>query len=147
MPHERWPRTVMPHLNTLRKAITRLVEWGAGALYLLTMLFVLVLAGLLAKGVILHLVRATSYASLVSLLNPVLTIMMLAELLHTIAWAIRTHHLPLRPLLALVFIAILRHAVVMASTTRLDSRDALATLIGLVVLSLLLAKTPARDAD
>ena len=137
----------MPHLNTLRKTITRLVEWGAGALYLLTMLFVLVLAALLTKDLIQHLVHATSYASLVSLLNPMLTIMMLAELLHTIAWAIRTHHLPLRPLLALVFIAILRHAVVMASTSSLDSRDALATLIGLVALSILLAKMPAQDVD
>ena len=137
----------MPHLNTLRHTITRLVEWGAGTLYLLTMLFVLALAVLLAKNLIHHLVNAASYSSLVNLLNPVLTIMMLAELLHTIAWAIRTHHLPLRPLLALVFIAVLRHAVVMASTTRLDSRDALATLIGLVVLSILLAKVPAQDAD
>ncbi|MCL5116335.1 MAG: phosphate-starvation-inducible PsiE family protein [Firmicutes bacterium] len=137
----------MLHLNSLRSTITRLVEWGAGGLYLLTMLFVLVVAALLAKDLILHLLRATSYASLVSLLNPLLTIMMLAELLHTIALAIRTHHLPLRPLLALVFIAILRHAVVMASTTRLDTRDALATLIGLVVLSILMVKMPAQDAD
>lgn len=137
----------LPHIP-LRQTITRLVEWGAGAVYLMTVLFVLALAGLLANQLIHQLLRAHTTQALIGLLDPLLILMMLAELLHTIALVIRTHHLPLKPLLALVFMAVLRHGVVLASTAPLASWDAAATLIGLIVLSLILVNLPAQqDAD
>ena len=73
--------------------------------------------------------------------------MVLAELLHTLSLTIRTHHLPLRPLLALVFMALVRHAVVLTAAPSLATANTAATFVLLVGLGLLLAKMPGRDAD
>lgn len=125
----------------------RLIESGVSALYLLTVLFVLAFAVVLARHLVQGLFRVGDPRALLTLMDPLLMLMMLAELLHTIALTLRTRHLPLRPLLALVFIAVLRHAVVLASTASIASIDAGATLTGLIVLSLLLVNLPAHDLD
>lgn len=132
---------------TGNNGINRLVEWAVGALYLLTVLFVLALAGKMALAVLHRLMLAATPAAIIRLLDPLLVLMMLAELLHTVALVLQTHHLPLRPLLALVFMAVLRHAVVLASTMTLASVNAAATLAGLVILTVLLLNIPSHDAD
>ncbi|NMP25027.1 phosphate-starvation-inducible PsiE family protein [Sulfobacillus harzensis] len=91
----------------IRHTINRLIEWGVSTLYLLTVLFVLAFAAVLARHLMQGLFRAGDPRALLRLLDPLLMLMMLAELLHTIALTLRTRHLPLRPLLALVFIAVL----------------------------------------
>lgn len=139
----RWSTSAAP----VRHTIDRLVEWGAGALYLLTVLLVLGVSGRLAAHLIPALARARSSVALMGLLDPILLLMMLAELLHTVALTLKTHHLPLRPLMALVFMAVLRHTVVLTSTGSLASVDAAMSLGGLVALSLLLWRLPNHDAD
>ncbi len=124
-----------------------LIEWGASLLYGLSVLFVFGLAIRATAYLGDHLVNAETYSGILTLLDPVMFLMMLAELLHTLALTIRTHHLPLRPLLALIFMALVRHAVVLASTASLATMGAAATALGIVLLTVLLIKIPSHDAD
>jgi uncharacterized membrane protein (DUF373 family) len=104
-----------------RPWVIRLLTWGTDALYILAILAVL---------------------------DPILLLIMLAELLHTLTLTIQTHHLPLKPLLALVWIALIRHGVVLAAlAASLATANAAATLAGIVILSAALAFLPAQDAD
>ena len=124
-----------------------LVEWGSILLYGLSVLFVFGLAIHTTVYLGYHLVFTQTYAGILTLLDPVMFLMMLAELLHTLALAIRTHHLPLRPLLTVIFMAVIRHAMVLASTSSLATADAAATAVGIVLLIGLLLKIPNHDAD
>ncbi len=136
--------TARTPLHTL---LDNLIEWSAASLYLIAVLFVIALAIRTVGWMISHLVLSWSYSGVLTLLDPLLFLLMLAELLHTLAITLKTHHLPLRPLLALIFMALLRHGVVLASTTHLNTGNAFATLIGLLIFTVLLEKVPSHDAD
>lgn len=133
--------------SPMRPLVNRLTRWGVDAVYLLTVIAVLALAGRVVYSIIEILWHAPSYSAIVDVLDPLLFLLMLAELLHTILMALQTHHLPLRPLLALVLMAVLRHGVVLASTSALDTWNAAATLGGLFALTGLLAKLSSHNAD
>ncbi|WP_053959534.1 phosphate-starvation-inducible PsiE family protein [Sulfobacillus thermosulfidooxidans] len=133
--------------SPIRHVVNRLIIWGADGVYFLTVLCVLALSIRVVAGITKILWFAPSYAAMLSALDPLLLLLMLAELLHTVALTLQNHHLPLRPLLALIFIAVLRHGVVLASTMSLASWNAGATLLGILALSFLLAQIPPQNAD
>lgn len=139
--------TPMPTASPMRQVVNRITSWAVDGVYLLTVVCVLALAVRVVASIVRILWHAPSYAAILAVLDPLLFLLMLAELLHTIALALQTHHLPLRPLLALVLMAVLRHGVVLASTSALDTWNAGATLFGLFALSGLLARISAHDAD
>ncbi len=136
-----------PMASPIRQWVNHLIDWGADGLYLLTVLCVLALSFRIVSNIIRILWRDPSYMEILSVLDPLLLLLMLAELLHTVALTLRTHHLPLRPLMALAFMAVLRHGVVLASTVSLASWNACATLLGLLALGTLLARLPAHNED
>lgn len=114
---------------------------------------VLIGTGLLAATILLLLVRSLwtgpwSYAHLLTLLDPVLLLLMLAELLHSVSLALSTHHLPLKPFLALLWLATVRRLLVLITTA---STFPLATIgplfVGLLILSAVLVLLPAQSAD
>lgn len=131
-------------LHRARHSLDQVIEWIASALYALAVLAALALATRTAIYFAFRVLGA-GYPQILLLLDPVLFLMMLAELLHTLSMAIRTHHLPLRPLVALVFMALVRHAVVLTAASSLATPDAAATMVGLVILVVLLGRLPARD--
>ncbi|PSR25545.1 MAG: hypothetical protein C7B43_16700 [Sulfobacillus benefaciens] len=131
-----------------RPWVIRLLQWSTDALYGLGVLSILGVAVHVMAVIGGLLIRPISYTALLTVLDPVLLLVMLAELLHTMTLAIQTHHLPLKPVLALLWLALVRHGVVMAATaSSLATATAGATLGGVVVLSGLLALLPAHDAD
>lgn len=116
-----------------------LVEWGSILLYALAVLFVFGLA-VRTTGYLGHrLVSLQTYSGILTLLESVMFLMMLAALLHPLALAIRTLPLPLRSLRTLIFIAVIRNAVVRASTAPLPTAGAA---VGIAVLIGLLLKIP-----
>ena len=132
-----------------RPWVIRLLQWSTDALYGLGVLGILAMAGHVG-GVIVHLLweQSPSYSQLLTALDPLLLLVMLAELVHTMTLAIQTHHLPLKPVLALLWLALVRHGVVLATTAAsLATANAGATLGGIVMLSILLAFLPTQDAD
>ncbi len=130
-------------LHRARHSLDQAIEWAASSLYALAVFGGLALAGRAALYVVVR-VLWMPYPHVLSLLDPVLFLMVLAELLHTLCLTIRTHHLPLRPLLALVFMALVRHAIVLTVGSSLATPDAAATMVGLVILVVLLGRLPAR---
>ncbi|PSR29378.1 MAG: hypothetical protein C7B43_08535 [Sulfobacillus benefaciens] len=136
-----------PSASPMRRLVQRVIKWSADGLYLLTVMSVLALA-VRVVTVIAHKIMATHpYPAVLSSLDPILTLLMLAELLHTVVLTFKTRHLPVKPLLALVWIALLRHGVVLATTTSLASANAVVTLVSVVILSVVLVYLPAHDAD
>ena len=136
-------------VSPTRPWVIRLLQWSTDALYGLGVLSILAVA-VHVVAVIVHLLwmRSPSYAQLLTALDPILLLVMLAELVHTMTLAIQTHHLPLKPVLALLWLALVRHGVVMAATvSSLATANAGSTLGGIVVLSVLLAFLPTHDAD
>ena len=99
--------TPMPTASPMRQVVNRITSWAVDGVYLLTVVCVLALAVRVVASIVRILWHAPSYAAILAVLDPLLFLLMLAELLHTIALALQTHHLPLRPLLALVLMAVL----------------------------------------
>ncbi|MCL4318343.1 MAG: phosphate-starvation-inducible PsiE family protein [Firmicutes bacterium] len=133
--------------SPMRRLVQRVISWSADGLYLLTVISVIALAVRVMAAVIHKIVVLKAYPAPLASLDPILTLLMLAELLHTVVLTLQTRHLPIKPLLALVWIALLRHGVVLATTTSLASANAVVTLLGVVVLSIVLVYLPRHDAD
>lgn len=130
--------------SPIRPLVSRILLWGIDMLYLLAVLSVLWLAIHVISTVAQRLSMAPSpYDVLLTVLDPILLMMMLAELLHTIVVAFGTHRLPRQQLLALLWMALLRHAVVMTQTSlSIATPNAAATLSGLIILSMFLSDGP-----
>ncbi|MCL4493484.1 MAG: phosphate-starvation-inducible PsiE family protein [Firmicutes bacterium] len=130
--------------------ISRILIWGIDILYLLAVLSIFLLAGHVVAAIALRLSLShrSTYTVLLTALDPILLLVMLAELLHTIAVATQTHRLPKEQLMALLWMALLRHAVVLTQTApSLATPNAAATLGGLIVLTTLLGKRRRHGGD
>ncbi len=137
------PATSASSLSFVRSWVARILIWGIDILYFTAILGIFLLAIHVIGTVFYHLSLShqSTYAILLTVLNPILLLIMLAELLYTIASAIETHMVPLRQLIALLWMALVRHAVIMTQTApSLATPNAAATLAGLMVLSLWLGK-------
>ena len=135
--------TPISPVSPVRPWISRILIWGIDILYLLAVLSIFLLAGHVTDTVAqrLRLSHQSPYAVLLTVLDPILLLMMLAELLHTIGSAVETHRIPHRQLMALLWMALLRHAVVMTQTApSLATPNAAATLAGLIVLGIWLGR-------
>ncbi len=133
--------------SPMRQLVHRVINWSVDGLYLLTVMSVLALAVRVIAAIIHKILVVGAYPAPLSSLDPILTLLMLAELLHTVVLTLQTRHLPIKPLLALVWIALLRHGVVLATTTSLASSNAIVTLCGVVSLGVVLVYIPRHDAD
>ena len=131
----------------LHNILNHLLPWSIASLYIAAVLGVLALAWQTVHTIVSLFIAADSYPAILQLLDPILLLLLLAELLNTLTITLQSHHLPLRPLVALIFVALLRHGVILISTTTLATSNALATLIGIIVFAVLLQKLPARDID
>ncbi|WP_020374201.1 phosphate-starvation-inducible PsiE family protein [Sulfobacillus thermosulfidooxidans] len=117
--------------SPIRPLVLRMLLWGIDMLYLLAVFSVLWLAIHVISTLAQRLMAPSPYGVLLTVLDPILLMMMLAELLHTIVVAFGTHRLPRQQLLALLWMALLRHAVVMTQTaSSIATPNAAATNIG-----------------
>lgn len=143
MAHDSWAP-----VSPARPWILHLLHWSTDALYGLGILGILGVAVHIVWLLIRLLEHSVSYATLLTALDPLMLLLMLAELLHIMALAIQTHHLPLKPVLALIWLAFARHGVVLATTaSSLATANTAATFGGVVLFTMLLAWLHATDAD
>jgi hypothetical protein len=125
-----------------------MLHWSTDALYGLGLLGILGVAAHIVWLLIRLLGHSVSYATLLTALDPLMLLLMLAELLHIMTLAIHTHHLPLKPVLALIWLAFVRHGVVLATTASpLATANAAATFGGVVLFTVLLAWLHVTNAD
>lgn len=89
-----------------------------------------------------------TYAHVLTLLDPLLLLLMLAELLHSLSLALSTHHLPLKPFLALLWLAAVRRLLVVITTATTFPLVTIGPLfVGLLILSAVLVLLPAQSTD
>lgn len=134
----------MIHWSRKPFGLRRVVDWGTGGVMILAVGSLLAGAGCLAWQIGRAFWQGHPVAAL---LDPILLLVVLAELLHTLALTLKTHHLPFRPVMAVVFMALVRHAVVLVTTGPFASADGVLTLLALAGFSVLLSRLPAQDAD
>ncbi len=83
----------------------------------------------------------SAYTVLLVVLNSILFLLMLTELLYSMALALKTHMVPKEQLVALLWMALVRHGVVMTQTAHsLATPNGAATIVGLIVLGVWLDK-------
>ncbi|WP_053958116.1 phosphate-starvation-inducible PsiE family protein [Sulfobacillus thermosulfidooxidans] len=89
-----------------------------------------------------------TYGHLIGLLDPLLFLLMLGELVHTLHLALQTHHLPLKPFIALLWLAVIRRLLVVITTATSWNLTTLGLLVaGLLILSAMLVLLPNQSAD
>ncbi|MDI3316950.1 MAG: phosphate-starvation-inducible PsiE family protein [Bacillota bacterium] len=91
----------------------RLLDWIEDALYLAVAVMLVALAVSALVSAIRLLLGAGGTADVARVLDPLLVVMMLLELLHTVVVFIRTHVLDFQPLLVVALIASVRRILVL----------------------------------
>ena len=137
------PITSAPPLSFIRCWVYRLLIWTIDLLYLIVILSILFLAMHILGSVLydLSLFGHSAYTVLLVVLNSILFLLMLTELLYSMALALKTHMVPKEQLVALLWMALVRHGVVMTQTAHsLATPNGAATIAGLIVLGVWLDK-------
>lgn len=136
------------HTNKWLKRLQTYFSYLAEFVFFIALALVIIVSIKLIWFAALEILTAKSISGLIAVLNPVLYLVMLAELVHILLLSIKTHHITIKPMLALIWIALIRHTLVNISIEgSVYNWDVAVSIVWILILTIAIVHVPDQNSD